>query len=127
LIHTTADPYKELVDVLAGFRGRIVDVHVAYPEVLHVEVRDTLGRLWRLATQDATWSPRDPTALSGRAVVESSIDSRTGKLKCELSGGPAFIVTPAQQEADDDPPNWELFFPDGRLLEFGPGARWRIS
>lgn len=112
--------------MLIGFRGPVVDAHVAYPEILHLEVRDSLGGQWRLATQDATWSPGDPAAFTGRAVVGASLDARTGELRCELSEGPAFTVTPATQEADDDPPNWELYTPDGRLLEFGPGKRWRI-
>jgi hypothetical protein len=32
-----------------------------------------------------------------------------------------------QQGADTDPPNWELIAPDGLVLEFGPGIRWRIG
>lgn len=30
-----------------------VDAKKAYPDVLHVEIRDSAGELWRLATQDA--------------------------------------------------------------------------
>jgi hypothetical protein len=36
-------------------------------------------------------------------------------------------VKPAAQEANDDPPNWELITPGGVVLEFGPGVRWQIS
>jgi hypothetical protein len=126
LIQTTVDPDKELVDVIKCFRGPIVDAHDAYPDVLHVEVRDGDGGLWRFATQDATWSPTDPAAFLGRSVIESSVDARTGELRCELSDGSVFTVTPAAQEAPDDPPNWELFTPDGQMLDFGPGMRWRL-
>jgi hypothetical protein len=34
---------------------------------------------------------------------------------------------PATQEAEDDPPNWELITPGGVVLEFGPGVRWQIG
>jgi hypothetical protein len=40
-------------NVLRSLRGSIVDARLAYPDVLHVEVRDSAGGLWRLATQDA--------------------------------------------------------------------------
>jgi hypothetical protein len=36
-------------------------------------------------------------------------------------------VKPAAQEANDDPPNWELITPGGVVLEFGSGVRWQIS
>lgn len=114
------------ISVLAGFRGPIVAARIAYPEVLHVEVRDAHGETWRLATQDASWSPSDPASLRGRAILESAIDEITGELRCELSGGPALTVTPAPQMTADDPPNWELTTPRGLTLEFGPGTRWQI-
>ena len=38
-----------------------------------------------------------------------------------------FDVKPAEREAEDDPPNWELITPGGVVLEFGPGVRWRIG
>jgi hypothetical protein len=126
LIQTTVDLNKELVDMLGCFRGPIVDAHDAYPDVLHIEVCDADGGLWRFATQDATWSPTDPAAFLGRAIVGSSVDAHTGRLTCELSDGSQFVVIPAAQEAPDDPPNWELFTPDGRMLDFGPGMRWRL-
>ena len=39
--------------VLRSMRGPIVDARIAYPDILHVEVRDSSGGIWRLATQDA--------------------------------------------------------------------------
>jgi len=36
-----------------SMRGSIVDACIAYPDVLHMEVRDSHREVWRLATQDA--------------------------------------------------------------------------
>lgn len=114
-------------NVLCSMRGSIVDARTAYPDVLHVEVRDSEGDLWRLATQDAEWTPTDPAELVGKTIEGAEIDEETGELRCRLSGGSLLDVKPAAQEADDDPPNWELITPGGMLLEFGPGVRWQIS
>jgi hypothetical protein len=114
-------------NVLRSMRGPIVDARTAYPDVLHVEVRDSEGELWRLATQDAEWTPTDPAELVGKAIEDAEIDEETGELRCQLSGGSLLDVKPAAQEASDDPPNWELITPGGVLLEFGPGVRWQIS
>lgn len=115
------------LNVLRSMRGKIVDARIAYPEVLHVEVKDSVGELWRLATQDAEWSPSDPAALVGRSVDDADIDGKTGELRCKLSDGSVLDVRPAAREAEDDPPNWELITPDGLVLEFGPGVRWQIG
>ncbi len=56
------------VNVLRSMRGSIVDARVTYPQVLHVEIRDSAGGLWLLATQDAEWSPTDLSKLAGRSV-----------------------------------------------------------
>jgi hypothetical protein len=103
--------------------GSIVDAHLAYPDVLHVEIKDLAGKLWRLATQDAEWSPADPNELVGRSIEDAS----TGELRCKLSGGILLDVRPAAHKSDEDPPNWELITPAGVVLEFGPGVRWQIS
>jgi hypothetical protein len=50
--------------------------------VLHVEIKDSAGELWHLATQDAEWSPTDPAALVGRSVDDADIDAETGELRC---------------------------------------------
>jgi len=115
------------VNVLRSMRGAIVDARIAYPNVLHVEIRDARGDLWRLATQDAEWAPTDPGQLIGLSVEDVDIDDKTGELRCKLSDGSLFDVKPAASEAEDDPPNWELISPDGVALEFGPGVRWQIS
>lgn len=115
------------LNVLRSMRGSIVDARIAYPEVLHVEIKDSAGELWHLATQDAEWSPSDPAKLVGRTVDDADIDEDTGELCCKLSDGSLLDVKPAAREAEDDPPNWELITPGGVVLEFGPGVRWQIG
>ncbi len=115
------------VNVLRAMRGSIVGARIAYPDVLQVEIRDSRGELWRLATQDAEWSPADPAELVGRSLEDAAIDDESGELRCSLSGDVSLAVRPAAREADDDPPNWELITPGGVVLEFGPGVRWQIS
>lgn len=58
----------EIANMLCSVRGSIVGARVAYPGVLHVGVRDLRGDLWRLATQDAEWSPPDPSRLVGNSI-----------------------------------------------------------
>lgn len=113
--------------VLRSMRGSIVDARIAYPDVLHVEVRDSLGALWRLATQDAEWSPTDPAQLVGRTIEDASIDEESAGLRCALSDGSLLDIKPTAVEAEDDPPYWELISPACVALEFGPGVRWQIS
>jgi len=114
-------------NVLRSLRGPIVDAHLAHPKVLHLEIRDSAERLWRFATQDAEWSPSDPSELIDRSIEDAEIDEGTGELRCKLSDGLLLDVKPAASEASDDPPNWELISPDGLVFEFGPGVRWQIS
>jgi hypothetical protein len=113
--------------VLRSMRGSIVDARIAHPDVLHVEVRDTSGELWRLATQDAEFSPSDPAQLVGRSIEDAEIEETSGELRCRLSDGSVLDIRPAAAEAEDDPPYWELISPGGVVLEFGPGLRWQIS
>lgn len=114
-------------NILRAFRGEIVAARVAYPKVLHVEVRDSRDGVWRLATQDAKWRPADPEGLVGRSVEGAAIDGGSGELACRLSGGETLRIVPGARESSDDPPNWELLTPEGVLLEFGPGLRWQIA
>lgn len=113
-------------NVLRAMRGSIVDARRAYPDVLHIEIRDPAGNLWRLATQDAEWSPSDPAELLGRVVEDATID-KTGELRCKLSGDSLLEIKPGVRESNEDPPYWELITPGGVVLEFGPGVRWQIS
>jgi hypothetical protein len=92
-----------------------------------VEVRDPHKELWRLATQDAEWSPADPAQLVGRSIEDAGIDERSGELHFTLSDGSLLEIKPAAGDANDDPPYWELISPAGVVLEFGPGLRWQIS
>jgi hypothetical protein len=115
------------VNVLRSLRGSITAAQLAYPDVLHLEVRDSAGGIWRFATQDAEFSPSDPGELVGMAVGGAEIDAGTGELRVRLTDGATVAVMPAAREAPDDPPNWELITPDGLALEFGPGMRWQIS
>jgi hypothetical protein len=115
-----------LSSLLEAFRGEIVDARLGYPDVLHVEVRDLDGDSWGLVTQDADWSPADPSELVGQAVLGAEVEAE-GELRCQLSNGAFLAVRPADQASDDDPPYWELITPGGVALEFGPGVRWQIS
>jgi hypothetical protein len=118
--------------VLRSMRGVIVAARVAYPHVLHVEVRDSHEDVWRLASQDADWSP-DAGQLTGLEIVDAGIDEESGELRCRLSSGVMLKITPADADpsatvgAERDPPYWELISPAGIVLEFGPGLRWQIS
>jgi len=100
-------------------RGQVVGARIAYPDVLHVEIRDSSGGIWRLATQDAEWSPADPAQLIGGSIEDADIDEQSGELRCKLSDGSVLDIKSAAAEANDDPPYW--------VLEFGPGVRWQIS
>lgn len=113
--------------VLRSMRGSIVDARIAYPDVLHFEVRDSGGGVWRLATQDAEFSPSDPARLVGLSIEDASIDEGSGELRCMLSDGSVLDIKPAAATTEDDPPYWEMISPAGIVLEFGPGVRWQIS
>jgi hypothetical protein len=112
---------------IRSLRGVIVGARIAYPDVLHVEVRDSKGNIWRLATQDASWSPSDPSHLIGHIINDAQIDERSRKLRCQLSDGSTLDVKPSETASTDDPPNWELISPGGIALEFGPGMSWQFS
>jgi hypothetical protein len=114
-------------NVLRSMRGAIIDARLGYPEILHVEIKDSAGETWQLATQDAEWTPTDPSELVGQSIEDAQIDEGSGELRCKLSNGSILDVKPGRKGADDDPPNWELITPGGVLLEFGPGVRWQIS
>jgi hypothetical protein len=108
-------------------RGPVVDARIAYPDVLHVEVRDPSGGVWRLATQDAEFSPSDPAQLVGCSIEDADIDEESGELRCKLSDGSVLDIKSAAAETEDDPPYWELISPAGVVLECDPGVRWQIS
>lgn len=113
--------------MLRSMRGPIVGARIAYPDVLHVEVRNPHGERWRLATQDAEWSPIDPERLVGRSIADIAVDGATGELSFRFAEGSALAVRPGAANAADDPPCWELLGPNGVVLEFGLGLRWRMG
>jgi len=113
--------------VLHSLEGAIVDAQIAHPGVLHVEIRDARGGRWRLASQDAEWSPADPSQLIGRSVKSGQIDEASGALSCALSDGMTLQIRPTAEPGADGLPTWELITPTGLALEFGPGIRWRIA
>jgi hypothetical protein len=115
------------VKLLRSLRGTVVGARIAHPEVLHLEIRNPSGGLWRLATQDATWSPADADQLLGQSIDDAEIDEMTGRLRCARSSKTVFEVKPEPGQDVDDPPSWELISPEGLVLEFGPGMRWQIS
>jgi hypothetical protein len=127
LMATVVDLDASPSSVLRAMRGQIVAAQIAYPNTLHVEVRDSKGNPWRLATQDAEWLPSDPTQLTNRSIEAADIDESSGELRCKLSDGSVLEIKPASVEHDGDPPYWEVISPAGVVLEFGPGVRWQIS
>jgi hypothetical protein len=132
LMSTTIALDASPASVLRSMRGPIVAAQIAYPEVLHVEVRDSTSAIWRLATQDAEFSPLDPDKLVGRSIDDAEIDGVTGALRCALSDGSSLDVYPSTdahpaRDVRDEPPSWELIAPGGLVLEFGPGLRWQIA
>jgi hypothetical protein len=127
LVATVVDLDASPSSVLRSLRGAIVSARIAYPNVLHVDVRDSKGDLWRLATQDADWSPSDPSQLTKLSIEAADIDEVSGELRCRLSDGSELDIKPTVLDQEDDPPHWEVISPTGVVLEFGPGVRWQIS
>jgi hypothetical protein len=123
---TVTAQQASLSSLLGALRGEIIDARLGYPGVLHIEISDLDGDRWNFVTQDAEWSPVDPADLVGRMIEGAEVGGE-GELRCQLSSGTSFVVVPADQASDDDPPNWELVTPGGVALAFGPGTRWQIS
>lgn len=115
------------VEVLAQFRGRIEDAHPAYPETIHLEVRDSAGGLWKFATHDADYLPSDPDVFPGKIVTSADLVGPLGNLTIGFSDGTDFRVTMEPQTAENDPYNWMLYTPHGFILAWGPGEHWRMK
>jgi hypothetical protein len=113
-------------ELLTRFRGTVIDVHPAYPETIHLKVRDADGGEWRLCTADADYSPSDPDVLRGKVIVDTEHEGPEGDLTVRFSDGSSFEVTVEPQTREDDPFNWMLFTPEGLVLEWGPGESWRL-
>ena len=120
----TTSPAK----VLEAIRGSIVDARLGYPEVLQLSIRDPQNHIWKLASQDAEFSPRDPGGLVDLSIESATIETETKALVCELSDGSKLEIRPgAEVQEIGDPPYWELLTPFGQVLQFGPGLHWQIN
>jgi hypothetical protein len=115
------------VEILARWRGFVEDVHPAYPETIHVEVRDATGGLWKFATHDSYYSPSKPDQLRGKTVVEAALDGRMGDLTVGFSDGTSFRVWMDPPDVPHDPVNWRLYTPEGLILAWGPGDTWALK
>jgi hypothetical protein len=113
--------------LLRAMRGVVVGAQLAHPEVLHVEIKDACGGIWRLATQDAEWSPAAHEQLVGLSVDRAQVDAKSGGLRCDLSDGTALTVTPGSGGSSGELPVWELISPSGLSLELSTGIQWAIS
>src|SRR4051794_6280279 len=113
--------------IVEGFRGPIEDAHPAYPETIHLEVRDAAGGVWKFATHDAEYSPSDPDVFPGKTVVSADLVGPLGNPTIAFSDGTDFRVTMEPQTATNDPVNWVLYTPDGFFLAWGPGEHWALK
>jgi hypothetical protein len=117
-------------ELLARFRGEIVCSRPAYPNVIQVHVRDARGDLWRFLTFEANYFPSDPHDFLGKNVVAADIDAPSGKVTIGFSDGSALIVVPFAldpAEVDESYESWQLFTPDGFVLNYGPGEHWLLK
>lgn len=119
-------PDTSPAELLARLRGTVTDVHPAYPETIHLDVRDADGGEWYVCTEDADYSPSDPDALQGKVITDVKHRGPLGDLTIGFSDGSSFDVTVEPQTDVDDPVNWSLFTPEGLVLEWGPGENWRL-
>lgn len=115
------------VELLGKFRGPITAANPAYPETIHLEVRDGEDGLWKFATHDAAYSPSDPEAFPGKTVVSADLEGPLGNLSIGFSDGTCFRVTVEPPDTEDDPVNWRLYTPDGFVLAWGPGVKWELK
>ena len=114
-------------DLLARFRGPISDPRPTYPERLHFEVEDADGGEWTFATWDAEYSPSDPDALRGKTIVSVDLDKPSGDLTVGFSDGSTFRVVAIPYPPEDEVENWQLFTPEGLVLNYGPAGCWRLK
>lgn len=129
---------------LDQWRGKVSSSRPAYPGVLHLEIEDAEGRLWKFASQYADYqisSPADddlaPEALLGKELIGADLEAHSARLTLFFSDQHQLLVGPGEIEPGplgnitagkpDDPPYWELLAPEDRHFEFGPGWRWRVG
>jgi hypothetical protein len=114
-------------DLLSCVRGAVAQARLTYPERVHLQVLDADGGLWLLATWEADYWPADPADLTGKIVVGTSLDETSGALTVGFSDGTRFTVDPIPDDDDDAIENWQLFTPDGFVLNYGPGEHWVLK
>jgi hypothetical protein len=122
-----AIPDTSPTDLLAALKGQVIESDPGYPEVLHLTVKDPNGDEWGFSTFDSEWSPSDPELFRGKTVTRADLDTITGKLTIGFSDRSTLTVVPIPDVEDDDLENWQIFTPDGFVLNYGPGHRWRLK
>jgi hypothetical protein len=115
------------VDLLAALRGQIIESVPGYPEVLDLTLEDQDGNEWGFCTFDSEWFPSDPAVFLGKTITSADLDVPTGKLTFGFSDHSTLTVVPNPDVEDDDLENWQIFTPDGFVLNYGPGHRWRLK
>ena len=117
-------------EFLMRFRGRVIASRPAYPEVLHLQVRDAHGGIWRFATFEADYFPAEPEAFLGKTVESVDLDVPSAGLTIGFSDRTSLAVVPfslTPDEFDVDYETWHLFTPDGLVLDYGPGENWSLN
>jgi hypothetical protein len=117
-------------ELLARFRGRVTSARPAYPDVLHLDVIDAAGGVWSFGTFEADYVPKDPDAFVDKSVVDADLDVPVGRLAIRFSDGSELNVVPfalKPDEVDEFYESWNLFTPDGFVLNYGPGDRWVLK
>lgn len=113
-------------ELLSRMRGPIIEACHGYPEVMLFKVKDAQGGVWWFSTFEANYSPTDPAELLGRTVVSANLKAGTANLTIGFSDGSTFEVTDSNEEPDHDLEAWSLSTPDGLVLSYGPGDRWKM-
>jgi len=127
---TVVAPNLSPVVLLARFRGEVVCSRPAFPDVLQLHIRDADGGLWRFLTFEAEYFPPTPDEFVGKIVVGADIDAADGKVTIGFSDGSSLCVVPLAlqpAEVDVNYESWQLFTPDGLVLNHGPGDHWLLK
>ncbi len=125
----TVIPDFSPLDLLGRFRGTIFRAAPGYPEVIHLNVRDRDGEIWRFSTFYAEYSPSDPDFFPGKTIVDIDLDP-SGTSTIAFSDGSTMTIVPGKlgpDEPGDDLETWNLITPDGLSLWFGPRGRWQLK
>jgi hypothetical protein len=127
---TVVAPDLSPASLLARFRGNVVCSRPAFPDVLQLHVRDADGGLWRFLTFEADYLPTAPEEFLGKVVVLANIDAASGQVGIGFADGSLLTVVPfalKPDEVDANYESWQLFTPDGLVLNYGPGEHWVLK